>query len=195
MAQINLLKQKTTNEAFWSILPSIMAKLLGVGVVALIGYYIWLFITLGSIGKQIVSEQQAMVAAQQKASNVFNRNEVYTRQAQLQQLSGLIGKHFYWSNLFPALAKVTLKNASYGSLTATKEGSLTLSVKVPDLVSVDKFLQVFDQPDFSKNFNNLRLGAFRKLQNDPVTGQSSGYQFDVLMNFNPEVIQFNNEID
>ncbi len=128
----------------------------------------------------------AISQAQQTVSGVNNRDELYTRQAQLQQFDGLIGKHLYWSNLFPALAKVTLKQASFTSISATKDGQLDVAVSVPDLLAVDKFLQVFDRPEFNANFNNLRIGAVGKI----VSGGQTAYSFDARFNFNSSLLQY-----
>src|SRR6185503_10547295 len=101
MPQINLLKQKSASENFLQVFPAIVVKLLAVGVLALGGYYGWQFIVIKNINKQILDEQRRISAAESKVKDVGNRDELYTRQSQLQQLDGLISKHIYWSNLFP----------------------------------------------------------------------------------------------
>jgi hypothetical protein len=185
MAQINLLKQKTPLENFWQFLPGLVAKLLLVGFLVLVGYYLWQFRLLSQANQQISDDQQAIARAESSVAGITNRDEIYTRQAQLQQLNGLIGKHIYWSTLFPVLAKATLKKAAYSTLSANKDGSIILSVAVPDLESMDKFIQVFNQPEYYANFMNLRVGAFTKVA---VNGKP-GYSFDARMSFNPALLE------
>jgi cell division protein FtsL len=185
MAQINLLKQKTASQNFWEILPSLLVKILVLVVVVIIGYYGWLYLQINSINKSIAQEQKDFSEAGQQVNAITSRNEIYTRQAQLQQLNSLIGKHLYWSNIFPVLAEVTLKKASYSSIKITKDGTLTLSVTVPDLDSVDKFIQVFDQPEFYKNFSNLKLGAFHQIGNN-----QPGFQFEAVLDFSQSILKY-----
>jgi len=184
MAQINLLKQKTSSQNFWEFFPSLMVKILFLVVLAVIGYYVWLYLQIRSTENSIAEEKQASSLAGQGVKDVANRDEIYTRQAQLQQLDGLISKHLYWSYIFPALAKVTLKQAGYSSITVTSAGQISLSVTVADFDSIDKFIQVFDQPEFSQNFNNLKVGAFHK------EGDNAGYAFDAVLNFNKAIMNY-----
>lgn len=186
VAQINLLKQKTSSDSVWQTAASILTKLLLLGVLALVGFYGWQFIQIGKIEQKITAAQLAISQAQQSVATITNRDELYTRQAQLQQQEGLVSKHLYFSNLFPALARVTLREASYNSITATKEGQLDIQVMVPDLLTVDKFLQVFDRPEFNVNFNNLRIGSVQK----NTEGSPTGYSFDARFNFNPALLQY-----
>lgn len=184
MAQINLLKQKTASQSFWEFFPSLMVKILAVAVVGVGAYYVWLYVQVGKADKGI-AEQQALALAAQRSMDVANRDEIYTRQAQLAQLDRLIGKHLYWSNIFPPLAKATLKKASLSSIKVSKNATVTLSVSVPDLDSVDKFIQIFDQPEFNKNFSNLKLGAFHKTATEPPT-----YEFEAILDFNKSILNY-----
>jgi len=185
MAQINLLKQKTVSQNFWERFPSLLVKILIFVVVVLIGYYAWLYLQVYNVEKSIAQEQRDLSVAGQQVSSIGNRNEIYTRQAQLQQLDGLISKHLYWSHIFPVLANVTLKKSSYSSIKITKDGIINLSVTVPDLDSVDKFIQVFDQPEFYQNFSNLKLGAFHQ-----AGGNQPGFQFEATLDFNQAILKY-----
>ena len=173
-------------------LPSLLVKILALVLLGLIIYYAWIFVAIGQVKDKIGKEQQAIADAQAKANAVPNREQIYTRQAQLQQLDTLVANHPYWSQIFPALAKVTLKKADYSTIQVSKEGELTMTVSVPSLQDIDKFLQVFDQPEFNKNFNNLRMGSFHKVQDSAAPGQQAAtqYTFDVKMNFNPALLRY-----
>ncbi len=187
MAQINLLKQKKTSGSFLEFLPRLLVRIMLVVVLAMAGYYGWQFIKVGQISREIFAAQASINQAAADAGQVPNREEVYARQAQLQAFNSIVGNHLYWSGLLPALANITLKDAVYSNLQATKDGSITVSVEVPDLDSIDKFLQVFDLPEFVQNFNNLKLGAFHKQQ----SGNQTAYGFDAQFNFNQSLLRYN----
>jgi len=189
MPQINLLKQKTSSQVFLDYFPPLMVKILAVAVLVLVGVYVWKYVQARDLAKQIVEEQQAVSDTTQKAGSVPNRNEIYTRQAQLAAYNQLLGKHVYWSAVLPALAKSTLKGASYSSISMTNEGTLTLTVTVPSLDSIDQYLQVFDQPEIYQNFYNLRIGAFRKIE----TAGGESYQFDAQLDFNPALLEYQSQ--
>lgn len=186
MPQINLLKQKTVYQNFWEFFPPFLVKFLILVVLILAGFYVWKFVQAKNLDAQIQNEQQSLSDMTKKAGNVPNRDEIYTRQIQLSQFNQLLSKHLYWSNFLPALAKATLKSATYSSISMTKDGSLMLTATVPDLDSVDEYLQVFDQPEIYTNFYNLRMGAFRKVE----TAGGESYQFDAQLNFNPGLLQY-----
>ncbi len=191
MAQINLLKQKTSIDSVWQMTTSVLVKLLAVAFLAMLGFYGWQFYKINKIAAQEISDQQEISTAQQSAGAITNREELYTRQAQLSEQSGLIQKHLYWSQLFPALAKVTFKKASYTAIQLTKEGQLTLKVTVPDLYSIDKFFDVYNQPEFNENFYNLRIGSFQKSEGD----EKEGYSFDARFDFNTGLLRYETKAD
>ena len=188
MAQINLLKQTSNTGNFWSSGPKIFVRLFLLVLLALVGYYVWLYIDLSSTGNQITSEQNKINADQQAALSIPNRDELFTRQQQVKDLESLIGGHVYWSQFFPELAKVTLKNASYSNMSVSTAGDLTLSATVPTLEDLDKYMQVFDQPEFNKNFYDVRIAGFTKIQSKT----STAVQFSVRMKYNGGIIQYQN---
>lgn len=188
MAEINLLKQKGSSSSFITSLPGLVAKLLILGLIGLVGYYGWLFVDDNKTSNDLATAQAQIAQDQQQVSSVSDRQELYVRQQQLQQVNNLSTKHLYWSYLLPALAKVTFNSAAYSNIQATKDGDITVSVTVPDLESIDKFIQVFDLPEFTKNFNNLRMGAFHKSSD----GDKTVYTFDAQFNFNPSLLKLPN---
>jgi len=187
VAQINLLKQQDSTSNFGQFLPGLFVKVLTVAVICLFAYYGWLFLKAKKLVNNISAAEKTISDSKTQAATMPGRDELLTRQAQLKELSGLISKHTYMSQLIPALAKVTLKTAIYTSLKSAGDGNMTLSVALPDMNELDKFLQVFDRPEFSKNFNNLRIGSIHKVQ-------SNGrlyYKFDVIMTYNTSLLNYN----
>lgn len=189
MPQINLLKQQSPGESFLKLLPSLLVKLFVVLVLVLLGYYAWLFIRIGKLESDIKTSEANYAETLKKVVTTKNRNEVYTRQLQLKQFKTLLSGHIYWTNFFPALGQVTLKSAYFSNITASKEGELTLTVHVPDLENIDQFMQIFNQPDFNKTFNALKIGDFRLVQTD----QSRDFTFEAHLKFSPAILGYQPE--
>lgn len=187
MAQINLLKQTSTPYNFKGSGPKILVRVIFVVLVALVIYYIWLFISSKSIDDKIQQTQSQIKSEQQKALGLEGRDELLVRQQQIQSLQGLIAAHPYWSQLFPELARVTLKTASYSSLKVGLGDDLTLSVTVPSLEDLDKYMQIFDLSQFNQNFSDIRISGFTKVQ----SASSNAIQFQVNMTYGPSLIQYN----
>ena len=187
MPEINLLKQNTSSGSFSDSAPKIFAWVLLLVLICLVGFYVWLYFQSKSIEEQAKTLQQSMANKKKEALEMEERDELLTRQAQLKALTGLVGGHVYWSQLLPEIAEVTLKTASYASLTAGgADGRISLETTVPSLVDLDKFMQVFDLPQFNKNFNDIRIGGFNKAQ----TKDGSSIKFRVDMKYNPQIIQY-----
>lgn len=187
MAQINLLKQSSTAPNLWVIVPKILVRLLLVVLVGILGYYGWLYFASKSVDKTILNTQNQIRADQQAALSVPGRDEVLTRQAQIKAFDDLVSQHVYWSQLFPRLAKSTFNKATYLSLkVGGADGVVTLNVNVNSLEDLDRYLQVFDLPEVSKYFNNVRVGAYHKIQGKGMTS----YGFEVNMNYNSSIIQY-----
>ena len=184
MAEINLLKTSTPTTSLWENLSGWLVKILALLVILVIGYYVFLFFKVKSLNKQITDVQDNIQSAKAAALSMPGREEFLTRQAQVKEFATLTGAHVYYSKLLPALAKVTLKSAYYTNLSLTTQGKVSLQVVVPSLEDLDKYLQVFDQPDVVKNFFNVHMSGFSKTQD------SSGkvYVFNVQMDFNPGIL-------
>jgi hypothetical protein len=186
--EINLLKPKSPREHFLQLSPKILARLLLVLLVAVALYYAWLFFQVKTTAGEVAKIQQANLSSRGEAATTQGRDELLTRLSQLQEADKLISHHLYWSNLLPALARVTLKTASYSNLEAFSDGTVGLTVMVPNLGELDKFLQVFNNPKFNANFYNITIGAFHKIQ----SGDTAAITFDVKLNFNPALLHQTN---
>lgn len=155
-------------------------------LVVIIGYYAWLFIDSGSVDKQIAETNTKLNTERQNALAEKNRSELMVRQQQLKTLSGLVGSHIYWSQLFQPLADSTLKLASYKSLKANLNGELNLDVTVPTLEDLDKYMQIFNLPEFNQNFSNISIGGFTQTKGK----DSTSVQFQVKMKYDPKLIKY-----
>ncbi|MDR3643016.1 MAG: hypothetical protein P4L74_05315 [Candidatus Doudnabacteria bacterium] len=187
MAQINLLKQNSSRqpfaESFYRLLPAVFGLIL-LGVFC---YYGWLIFSEHSISGQTSALQIKMNQESQGALNNPRRSELLARQLQLKDLNSLVAAHLYWSQIFPVLAQVTLKKAIYDNLTINPQtNTIVLSTEVPTLEDLDKYMQVFNLPQFNKYFSNVRIGGF-----DQVQGPAgSSVKFIVTMNYDPSLVQY-----
>lgn len=186
MAQINLLKQSSTGGGLNRNIPKFLIWVFLAILASLLGYYGWLFFDSKNIDKKTADAQAQINSDNQASISDKGRDELFTRQQQLEGLSGLVASHIYWSQFFKPLADVTLKNASYSSLTVGAGNDLTLSVTVPTLQDMDKYMQVFNLPEFNQNFSNVRISGFSKIQDK----NSSSIRFDVKMQYNPKIIEY-----
>lgn len=187
MAQINLLKQPDSDSNLWSTIPKIFARVLAVVLLLLIGYYGWLYLDSNKVDREIVRLKAKINADRETAFSAPRRDELLTRQLQLKDVADLIASHVYFSQLMPKLANVTLKKASYSSLRVGVEGQLILSVNVPSLEELDKYLQVFNVPEINQYFSDIRISSYHKVQ-DKI---STSISFQVTMKYNPGIIVYN----
>ncbi len=189
MAQINLLKQKKAETDIWQLISSLSVKILAVGVLILVVYYGYLFIKTRSVASSTIELEQKMEQERQEIAKIPNRDELFVRQQQLKELKSLIGAHPYWSNLLPALAEATLKSSNFLTFRALADGTLSLSVTVPSIVDLDKFLQIFDIPKFNENFFDIKIGSIGRTQ----VGDTLQTTFDVRMRYNPVLLQYSDK--
>jgi hypothetical protein len=186
LAQINLLKQNSGSSNFQSGFPKLLNKILIALLVLTIVYYGYLIWKSSQTLKAGAAVQYQINRDRTAALNLGQRNAVLTRQSQLKAYAGTIASHVYWSQLMPVLASSTLSSAIYSSLRASPDGSLDLTVTVPSLQDLDKYLQVFDQPQYNQYFSNIRISAFHKVQ----SASGNGLQFEVKFNFNQNIIKY-----
>lgn len=187
MAQINLLKQTAPEINLWSMIPRIFAKVFLVAIILLVAYYGWLVVDSKRVAQSILDTQTLINKEKQEGLNLPKRQEVLVRQQQLQAVNEAVANHLYWTQLLPELAKVTFNQVHYSSIKADTEGLVTMNGSVPTIRDLDKYLQVFDLSDYNKNFSDVRIGSYSKTQG---ADNNTTVDFDVLMKFNPEVIQY-----
>jgi hypothetical protein len=186
MPQINLLQQqKKSPDELWRTVSAWSVKFFLAVLVLLVAYYVYLIVAVNGKNQGITSLEQQLLAQQQDLSKISGKEELFTRQQQLQQLMTLVAGHPYWSNLLPALASATLKTANFVSFQAMNDGTITLSVSVPSTQDLDEFLQVFDLPEFNQNFYDIKVGSIGKAE----VGNQLLTQFNVNMTYNPSLLQ------
>jgi hypothetical protein len=185
MAQINLLKQQNPY-AFSGGTFSIINKILILLIVLGVGFYIWSYFKLKNLNQQIISQQTEIANKKNEFSNTPRSDEVITRQAQLKEHDNLISSHVYWSQLLPEIAKITMKGVSYLSLQTDSKNTLSLSLEVPNMLELDKFLQTLNSPLINKYFRDVKLGSISREQKDA----SEFLKVDVILSFNPTIIQY-----
>lgn len=187
MAQINLLKQAVPGINWWSMAPRIFAKILLVAFVLLVAYYGWLVLESKKISQNILDTQIKINQEKKEGLDMPKRQEVLVRQQQLEAVNQAVENHLYWTQLLPELAKVTFNQVKYSSIKVGTDGLISIVANAPTISDLDKYLQVFDLPDYNKNFSDVRIGGYTKTQGKE---NNSSVDFDVLMKFNPEVIQY-----
>lgn len=184
MAQINLLKQQSESESLIQKAPTILVRILAVLALAVIAYYAWMYIREKRIVKEIQEVETNVSQLYAEAMSIPGRQELFTRQGQLKEYMTISSAHKYFSQIFLPLAQVTLKTAKYSNFQASEDGTINLSTTVPDIKDVDKFIQIFNIPQFYENFSDVRIGSLNRLQDE--TGVS--YRFDLTMKYNPQII-------
>ncbi len=162
MAEINLLDNQAPSSVIkaqgklW--LVRLITTLFALVVLVYVALLIFGWVTSRSIdqAKETVAKYQA------DFKNNKDREEVITRQGQLKNANQLIAGHRYWSPVLPELARVTLTSATYSSITVDVKDGLDLTVNTPSYEEAEKYLQVFDLPEYNKQFSNVKLLTLTK---------------------------------
>lgn len=165
MAEINLLGSSQTNKS-QGIAPFIpLFNRLFVGLLVLvIALYGWFWYREGKIDDQSAQINDQVNAAQQKLMNDPSRNELLTRQGQIQDLTRLARNHFYWSILLQELPKMDLKTAQLLAFNANSQGVATMVVSVTSYADLDRFLQVFDKASVNQTFSDIQIKSVSKTE-------------------------------
>lgn len=185
MAQINLLKKNSFSEDFSEKIPSVLVKVLAAVLLMVLGYYGWLYSAVGKNTKELARLEKKVSDDRASALSMKERSELLVRQQQLKAFNTVTESQVYWSQLMPVLASSTLKSSIYNGLKVSPDGFVTLEVSVPNIQELDKFLQVFDLPEYNKYFSNVRIGSYSKVQDDKGTQ----IKFEVKFIFNPDIIK------
>lgn len=186
MSEINLL-QSRIEETGVSSNPfiKIIARLLMFLVVVAVGVYVALLINSWLTKKKLADVNEKIQNVQSSAIANKDRIELVTRQEQLGELETLIANHKYWSVLLPELARVTLKTAKYSEINAKDDGKLDLTVKLPNYEEIEKFLQIFDLPEYNQQFSNVKIISINRV----LTESRVETELTLQLTFNPEFIK------
>jgi hypothetical protein len=184
MADINLLGSDNQKTNFTQTSASLAIKILIGLLVLVILYYGFVKIRTSRARNSIVEVQSKTSQLKAEALGDKQRGELITRQGQLQNLEGLIKNHFYWSGLVPELARASLKSSSYTNFKMESSGVMSLDVVVPTYADADKYIQVFDLPQFSRQFSDVKVVSINKIQQ----GNSVQIELRLELKFNPAFI-------
>lgn len=186
MPEINLLHNDQTDSGINSgLAATVLARLLLFLVIVAVIIYGVLFFFSWQGNKNLTDAKQQVQSLQTEALANKDRNEVVTRQEQLTELETLIDNHVYWSYLLPELARVTLKSAKYTEIQADSEGKLDLTINLPSYEDVEKYLEIFDLPEYNQQFSNVRIMGINTVQKD--AGIETELRLELT--FNPEFIK------
>ncbi len=186
MSEINLLHNDSDGGgAGGNFVATFVARLLLILLIVVLAAYAALYFYNWSAEKKLTKVKQQVQSLQTEALANTERNELVTRQEQLIELETLISKHVYWSYLLPELARVTLKSARYADIEAESTGELSLSVSLPTYADVEKYLQIFDLPEYNQQFSNVRVVGIDTIQKET----SIETLLRLRLTFNPEFIK------
>ncbi len=164
MADINLLDSQAHTNVIRARGKQWLLRLVTIVLVAALLLYAGLFFMSWRADKKTTEAKQTIenTVAEMQANE--KRKELITRQGQLKNIDQLLAAHMYWSTLLPELARVTLTSAQYTSISANDDGSIELTVTVPSYSEAEKFLQVFDLPEYNKQFSNVKVMSLAKTE-------------------------------
>ncbi len=186
MAEINLLGNDTIDPASITAksLRLVSSLLFAVLLLMLLSYGYFSFSSWGN-GNKIEDVQKKTSAATQEVAQNPQRLEVVTRQGQIQEVNSLLSKHLYWSYLLPELSRVTLSSAGYTRITADDKGKLDLTVAVPTYQDLEKYLQVFNLPEYHQNFSNVRITSISRTS----VNEQLAIQAQIRLDFDPKFLR------
>lgn len=168
MADINLLQTQSTLSSVKYEGKRWIFRIAVLILVIVLGAYVVLQVTNWRNQRSISEAQAQIKKVQDSLASNKQRSELLTRQAQLSHINQLLSGHLYWSKFLPELARVTLTQAQYSIIEVDKEGHLNVTVTVPSYAEAEKYLQVFDLPEYNQQFSNVKLVSLSKIQQDDL---------------------------
>lgn len=186
MADINLLQNDSYESGVNAgYAATVLARLLLLLVMGVIAIYAVLYFDSWRSDSSLQEVTSKISTKQAESLTNKDRNELVTRQEQLAELEVLIDKHVYWSYLMPELARVTLKSAQYTEIEAKSDGKLNLTVKLPSYEDIEKYMQIFDLPEYNQQFSNVKITGINKVQTESTVET----ELRLELTFNPEYIK------
>ncbi len=186
MPEINLLNSDPhVTHSDYGALSRLVSRLLKFLLLLAIIAFVAVFILNWFNQKDLTAVKAKIQTAKAEALANQDRNELVTRQEQLAELETLVDNHVYWSYLLPELARVTLKSAKYSGIEASSDGSLTLVVNLPNYEEIEKYMQIFDLPEFNQQFSNVRIMSINTVE----TESTIETQLRIQLTFNPAYIK------
>lgn len=186
MPEINLLHNEPgASESDYGVVASIVSRLLMFFLLIVLVTFVVVFVYNMLGNRKLDSVRAEIKSAQAEALENEDRNELVTRQEQLQHLEKLVDNHVYWSYLLPELARVTLKSAKYSEIEAKSDGTLNLLVNLPNYEEIEKYMQIFDLPEYNQQFSNVRIVSINSVQTEGAIVT----QLRLQLAFNPQYIK------
>ncbi|MEZ4180649.1 MAG: hypothetical protein R3B41_04045 [Candidatus Doudnabacteria bacterium] len=167
MADINLLNSEHSKVEFIASSGSrIVFRLAILLAIAVFAYYGYLFLSSIATRNNLVKAQTKVDDYTEQINQNTSRQELLTRQGQLNSVNLVLSKHLLWSELLPELARVTVRSAKYTNISVDQPGTVQLSIEFPNYAEADKYLQVFNLPQYNKYFSNVRVASMVKSQSE-----------------------------
>lgn len=186
MAQINLLNKGTNSSFnFSGLISRLVFWVVFLIFLGAVGYYGYAYVEARRVNKKIIDTQNEIKKIQADIQSNSKRDEIITRQGQIAEYKALDKNRILWSNFIPELARITLNSVKYASITATAEGRLDLQAIAPNYESVDQFLSVFEDSNYNRCINDVKLTSLGKAQ----SAQSLQTRFAVSISYNPSMIK------
>lgn len=130
---------------------------------------------LASINSQIARAEQSMSSP----SSEFRA--AIKAQSALNELSGMLDRHVYWTNVWDELARNTLKTAQYLSISATMENSqFVLDGMVENYNQLGKLMLGLQG---SSKFKDVQL-----VSSGPGKGEAIGVEFSIAVEYKPDLL-------
>lgn len=187
MAQINLLKRTTADASgSWNTIANILVKVLVLAVLGMAGYFAYTYISVGRVAKNQDTLEQSISKLKIEISSNKDRNEIVMRQAQLSELDAIITSHVYWTEVIPEFAKATLRSATINAFKAVSDGTISISLTVPDVAEMDKFFQIFDLATYNKYFSDVRVSGIATVEQDGIISK----QAEVKLQFDTSLLTY-----
>jgi len=102
-------------------------------------------------------------------------------QSALNEISGMLDRHIYWTNVWEELGRNTLKTARYFSLSATTENSIFVIDGTVDNYSELGKLMLGLQG--SSRFKDVQM-----ISSGPGKGEATGVEFSLAVEYKPDLL-------
>lgn len=185
MSEINLLQTQSTFHQVKERGKRWLLRIMTLAFIVALVLYAYLFYRDWSGQKQIAENQNVIAEVQSSLENNAKRSELLVRQGQLKSANELLNAHLFWSGLLPELARISLVSAEYSLIETTEQGDLNVTVTVPTYTDAEKYLQVFDLPEYNKYFSNVRVIGLSRNQKDEILQTTMRLQ----LTLNPELLK------
>lgn len=192
MPSINLLGQNDQGKQQFAIKSGFGRAMSSLGAILLlfsVFAYGFLAFDESRRGSEIDSIRAEIQSIEAQVTSSTELREILVRQGQVKGFQKVATDYSYWSRLLPELARVTLKTGGYASVNVDSDYQLRLGLVLPDFADFDKYLQVFDNPQFNKNLYNVRVVAASKYQSD----QTKGVKVELEISVKPDLLRVSEE--